>query len=268
MEFYGLVGETLGHSLSPYIHQRIMELLGIDGAYKSMPIPVTALPHLGEALKLLGIRGVNVTIPYKEKILSQLDEIDPAAQRIGAVNTLTLNNGRLTGYNTDYFGLIMLFQHHHLEIKGHTAVILGTGGVAKAAQAALLDSGIKQLYLVTRKKTSSIQLYDPRCVVIDYQQLGAIKGDYLMNATPLGMEPKLGVSPVSAEIINHFTTLVDLIYNPAETEFLRLAKANGKMAVGGMYMLIAQAVKAQELWQDRAISPGVIEQIYQELIEE
>ena len=104
MEFYGLLGEKLSHSLSPQIHKRIFDLIGIEGAYKLFPVPKDKVKKLGEGIKIFGIRGMNVTIPYKKEVMDQLDFISDEARKIGAVNTISLENGKLYGYNTDYYG--------------------------------------------------------------------------------------------------------------------------------------------------------------------
>ncbi len=290
MEFYGLIGEKLGHSLSPRIHKMILEHLNIPGAYGLFEIPPGDIDKLGEALKLLRIRGINVTMPYKQSVMTQLDHIAPETRSIGAVNTVLLSNGQLIGHNTDYFGFRRLLQVNKIDIKDKTAVVLGTGGASKAIQAVLADGGIGSVYLVTRQKSSyamrtaktkvqgdleELHLYAAgntdlarEIKVIDYQELQEIQGDILINATPVGMHPKSGISPVTAEVIDKYSVLVDVIYNPQETEFLRLGKKAGKQVCGGLYMLVAQAVKAQELWQEKEIDEIVIRDIYGRLWKE
>ena len=143
MEFYGLIGEKLGHSLSEPIHRMFFELMGLQGAYKLVEVPKDQLPGLGAAMRLIGIRGMNVTIPYKQAIMDQLDQVDEMARRVGAVNTVLLKEGQLTGYNTDVYGLRALMNRHKMPIQGATAAILGTGGVSKAALEVLLSGGPK-----------------------------------------------------------------------------------------------------------------------------
>lgn len=264
MEFYGLLGEKLGHSLSPQIHKRIFEYLGIEGAYKLFPVSKDDICKFGEAIKLLGIKGVNVTIPYKQEIMSQLSYISEEAKKIGAVNTVLLKEGELYGYNSDYFGFGKMLEINNIQTEGKTAVVLGFGGAAKASIAYLLDNNVDKLYVVSRDKSPKEGL-DERAILIDYEDVKSIKGHILVNSTPVGMYPNVGKSPVSEEIIANFESLVDLIYNPKETEFLRIGNKLGKVTCGGLYMLVGQAIKSQEIWQDRTIDEGILNKIYEEL---
>jgi shikimate dehydrogenase len=264
MEFYGLVGERLSHSLSPEIHKRIFELLGVEGAYKVFEIPNEGIGELGEALKLLKIKGVNVTIPYKELVMNGLEEISKEAKDIGAVNTILLKEGMLYGYNTDYFGFASMLSINHIQVKGKTCVVLGTGGASKAVITYLMDEGAKEIYLVSRDKDRYKNI-NSEIKIIDYVDLEDVSGDIIINTTPVGMYPNVGVSPVTKEIIENYDTLVDIIYNPKVTEFLKLGQELGKKICGGLYMLVGQAVKAEEIWLDRKIDLEILSTIYNEL---
>ena len=264
MEFYGLIGEKLGHSLSEPIHRMFFELMGIQGAYKLVEVPKDQLPGLGAAMRLIGIRGMNVTIPYKQAIMDQLDRVDEMARRVGAVNTVLLKEGELTGYNTDVYGLRALMDRHKMPIQGATAAILGTGGVSKAALEVLLSGGAQIIYYVSRDKTGK-RAPDSRVICADYRDLADLSGDILINCTPVGMYPKAGVSPVGREIIARFDHLVDTIYNPMETEFLRMGREMGKNTCNGLYMLVAQAMAAQAIWQGEPVPEAVTERIYHRL---
>jgi shikimate dehydrogenase len=278
MEFYGLLGETLGHSLSPRIHHMAFAKLGILGAYKLLPVAPKNLGQAVEAVKLLGIRGLNVTIPYKQSIMAYLDDLSPEARRIGAVNTLSLTPRGLIGYNTDYAGFAQLLQYYGIEIKGKTAALLGTGGVAQAIAAVLLDGAIETLYWVTRNKTAfnqkrsqdlRVQISHDQIShvqIISYQELLHCQGDIMINATPVGMAPQNQTSPVGRECIANFDSIVDTIYNPLETSFLAIGRSLGKQVCGGLYMLVAQAMQAQELWQGQAIPDAITKEIYDVLL--
>lgn len=264
MDFYGVVGEKLTHSLSPQIHARIFEELNIKGAYKLFEIPKDKINNLADAIKLLGIKGVNVTIPYKQVVMEQLDYISPEAKKIGAINTVLLKDEKLYGYNTDYYGFGMMLKNKNIEVKNKVAVVLGNGGAAKAINTYFLDNDIKDLYLVTRNK-NKISSIDKNIKVIDYDELKSISGDILVNTTPVGMYPNLGYSPVSVDIIKNFNSIVDIIYNPSLTEFLKIGKENNKVICGGLYMLVGQAIKSQEIWQDLKINNEITDKIYLEL---
>ncbi|MBD7910269.1 MULTISPECIES: shikimate dehydrogenase [Clostridium] len=264
MEFYGLVGARLSHSLSPEINNRIYELLNVEGAYKLFEISNEDIGKLGEAIKLLKIKGVNVTIPYKEVVMDQLDEISKEAQAIGAINTILFKNGKLYGYNTDYFGFGSMLSINNIEVKGKSCVILGTGGASKAVATYLMDEEAKNIYLVSRDKNKDIKI-NPKMKLIDYAELKDIHGDIIINTTPVGMYPNVGVSPVTKDILKKYDTLVDIVYNPETTEFMRLGQELGKKTCGGLYMLVGQAVKAEELWLDRNIDMKVLNKIYEEI---
>lgn len=264
MEFYGLIGEKLGHSISPQIHNMAFNMLGIEGAYKLFEIPKDRIASLGESIKTLSIKGVNVTIPYKQEVLGQLDFISDEARNIGAVNTIALKDGKLYGYNTDYYGFGMMLEHNNIETKGKIAVVLGNGGAAKAVNAYLLDSGVEELYLVSRNKNASND--NRRIKLIDYDDLKKLDGgDILINTTPLGMYPKVGISPVGEEVISKFNNIVDIIYNPEETEFIRIGRKLGKVTCSGLYMLVGQAIKSEEIWQDKDIDKDIIDKIFLEM---
>ena len=267
MEFYGLLGEKLGHSLSPVIHKKVFEKLNIEAAYKLLPIPKDEIHKVGECIKLLGIKGVNVTIPYKQEIMKQLSYISDEAKKIGAVNTVLLKGGELYGYNSDYFGFGKMLEINNIEVKGKVADVLGYGGAAKAIITYLLDKEVSKLYVVSRNKSPKEGL-DSRAILIDYEDLKEIKGDVLVNTTPVGMYPNVGKSPVGEEVVNNFSSLVDIIYNPKETEFLRLGNLLGKKTCGGLYMLVGQAIKSEEIWQDITIDEKVLNEIYEELNKE
>ena len=267
MEFYGVVGEKLPHSLSPKIHNRVFQLLNMECAYKLFEIEKDKIGELGNSLKLLNIKGVNVTIPYKKEVMKELDFISDEAKKIGAVNTIYLKDNKLYGYNTDYFGFGKMLENKNITSKDKTAVVLGNGGAAKAVTTYFLDNNVKNLYLVSRNKNNKNEL-DSRINLIDYNDLKNISGDILVNTTPVGMYPKVGVSPVGEDIINKFNALVDIVYNPKCTEFLRLGNKLGKATCGGLYMLVGQAIKSEEIWQERNIDNAIIDTIYKELEKE
>lgn len=264
MEFFGLVGEVLGHSISPEIHEKIFKELNISAGYKLFEIEKSEISELKKALKLLKIKGVNVTIPYKQEVIEQVDFISREAEEIGAINTILLKEGKLYGYNSDYFGFKIMLEINNIDVKDKTCVLLGTGGAAKAIITYLKDAGAKKLYIVTRDKSKKSN-NDNFGTLIDYKELQDISGDILINSTPVGMYPHILNSPVDKHIIEKYDTLVDIIYNPKLTKFLSMGKALDKKICGGLYMLVGQAVKSEELWNDTIIDSKIIDNIYKEL---
>ena len=264
MEFFGLIGEKLGHSLSEVIHTRLFELLSLPAAYKLMEIPRDSLKDVGQALRLLSFKGINVTIPYKEMILSQLDETDASARALGAVNTIKNVNGRLIGYNTDVYGLKEMLAFHGMDIAGKAAVVLGSGGAAKAALQALYELGAARLYVASRSPEGKASPLPNTCF-IGYDELEHISGGLLLNATPVGMWPHGDASPVPESIAARFDAVADTIYNPWETRLLSMARSFGKPCCNGLYMLVAQAVRAEEIFWGQNIPREITGIIYREL---
>ena len=250
---FGLIGESLRHSFSPQIHCEIFKMLGIEGEYRLFELKEEELKPALLKYKEQGIKGLNVTVPYKIKIMPYLDVISEEAEKIGAVNTISLVNGILTGYNTDYSGFGMLLARSRIEVKNKTAVILGTGGVSKAAAQYLMDNGVKGITYVSR---------NPGDGAVGYNETASLKGDIIINCTPCGMYPKADVSPVPYGIFKKFGTAVDLIYNPEKTLFLKQAEENGLKAVNGLYMLVGQAVAAQEIWNGIGLTSQQVDSIY------
>ncbi len=237
MKKYGLIGEKLGHSYSPEIHA----LLG-DYEYRLYPMPREAV---GDFVQKGGLSGFNVTIPYKETVMPFLDRISPEARRIGSVNTVVREaDGSTSGYNTDYFGFsVELGDVSHL--KGKKALVLGSGGASKTVRAVLGDAGLSPVVTISRKGPDN------------YQNLSRHSDAALIvNTTPVGMYPAVEASPIDLRQFPACQLALDLIYNPAWTEFLLQARELGIPCRGGLIMLAAQARKAAELFG--AIAPGVI----------
>lgn len=264
---YGLLGGKLGHSLSPQIHKLFFAHTGIEGTYNLLETPAEQLAQ--RVAEMRGsYRGSNVTIPHKVEVMQLLDKVTPEAQTIGAVNTIDFADGKLTGYNTDYFGFARMLEYNGIDAAGKTAVVLGSGGAARAVVKYFADIKVAQLYLVTRKPQEIDQHFleiCPAVKVIDYAALAEVQGEVIVNCTPVGMYPKVENSPVDTEIVKNFASAVDLIYNPQRTLFLQQAEAAGKKAVNGLFMLVAQAVAAQEIWQKQQYDSQLICKIMAEL---
>lgn len=261
MEFYGILGGTLKHTISPMIHQKIFSVLNIEGAYKEFSVKQEDISKVADSLKVLKIKGINVTIPYKEEIMKYLDFISPEAEKIKAINTILLKDEKLYGYNTDYYGFGKIISKNQIKIKDEIAMVLGTGGAAKAINTFLIDEGIRKIYLVSRTHKDNDKYYKDKIEYVTYEEIENIKGHVIINTTPVGMYPNIGVSPVNKKVIDNFNTLIDIVYNPMETEFLKIGKELNKNVYGGLLMLIYQAIKAEEIWQDISISEVLCEEL-------
>lgn len=240
---YGLIGYPLSHSFSKKYFTEKFEKENIsDSEYHAFPIEKIEL--LTQLIKdNPSLKGLSVTIPYKESVIPFLDELDPTAKKIGAVNCIKITNGKLIGYNTDAFGFRQSIKPF-LESQHERALILGTGGASKAVEYVLKEIGIN-CFFVTRNKTAENQFtYEE----VNDNMLNAFK--LIVNATPLGMFPNVDASPpIPYQFITSAHLLYDLVYNPAETEFLKQGKSKGATIVNGFSMLQHQAEEAWRIWQ-------------------
>lgn len=265
MDNYGLLGEKLSHSLSPELHQDIFEKLNISGNYKLFEVEKDNVSNFINDLKTSNIKGINVTIPYKKIAVKYLDELSIEAKKIGAINTIYNKNGRLIGYNTDYYGFKYMLEDKDITVKNKKVTVLGTGGASKAVIQYLLDEEVSEINLVSRTK-KELYVDEEKIKVITYDEINNILGDIIINTTPVGMYPNSDKSPVSEETIKKYDVLVDVIYNPLETKFIKMGIRNNKIVCGGLMMLVGQAIKSEEIWQERSIDKRVIIEIYKRLI--
>ena len=262
MDFYGVLGEKLPHSISPEIHEQVFSLLDIKGAYKIFVVVKNDLCKVADSLKVLKVKGTNVTIPYKQDIMKYLDVKSEEAQKIGAINTINLIDSKLYGYNTDYYGFGTIIEKNGIDLKDKTTMVLGTGGASKAVVTYLLDNGVRKVYLVSRTKKNETGYDDARVECRTYENISDLNGQVIVNTTPVGMYPKTGVSPVDENIIGNFEVLVDIIYNPRKTKFLEIGEKLNKKICGGLEMLVGQAIKSEEIWQGMKIDNEVFEKVY------
>ncbi len=264
---YGLLGGRLGHSLSPAIHQLFFQYAGKEGEYRLLEAEAAELPALFQELRS-GYRGCNVTIPHKLAVLPLLDGVAGEAAAIGAVNTISFTPQGAYGYNTDYHGFRRLLAHYGFNPRGKVAAVLGSGGAARAVVKALADEGIGRLYLVSRQPQGldpAFLTLAPQTVFTSYQELEGLAGDLLINCTPVGMYPAVAAAPVGPQVSARFAASVDLIYNPPLTRFLQQAQAAGRPCCNGLFMLVAQAVAAQELWQGESYPDSLVQRLMEAL---
>ena len=236
----GVVGHPVGHSRSPELHNRAFEALGIDYVY--LKFPVEDLDDFLANADGIGIEGFSVTIPHKVEIVSRLSRLTAEAEQTGAVNTVFRRNGRWAGDNTDVHGIRRALAG--VDVKGRKVVILGTGGAARAAVAALEEAA--SITLLSRRPETRIFPW-PREVRIDrLDRIADYDCDLLINATPVGMAPDVNRCPVAGPIAA--AVVFDMVYNPVETRLLRAAAEQGKRAISGMKMFLAQAARQFEIW--------------------
>ena len=253
---YALIGEKLGHSYSKIIHEKYFDLMGMSSSYELIEIPQNELGQRVESIKNNGYAGFNVTIPYKIDLMNMCHEVFNDAKKIGSVNTVKIADGKMYGYNTDYHGLKLALEYNGVAVKGKDVVILGTGGASRAVQVLCNDLGAKNITLVSRNPQNNDKYKN-----ISYSEISG--GDIIINSTPLGMYPNTNASPFNA--LELFDVAVDLIYNPAETLFLKKASDCGKKTVNGLYMLVGQALYSQSIWNNKDIDFDIINKIYNEM---
>lgn len=242
---YGLIGEKLGHSFSREIHQR---LGGYD--YLLQELTPAQLPAF---LEKRDFRGINVTIPYKQTVIPLLDEVDPKAAAIGAVNTIVNRRGRLYGYNTDYDGMAALARHAGLTLKNKNVLILGTGGTSRTAMTVAADLGAAEIRRVSRTGRGD---------AITYEQAADLPVQVLINTTPCGMYPGCDGQPMDLSRFGWLEGVLDAVYNPLRTRLVLQARDNGARGQGGLYMLVAQAAAACRLFLDRPLPDGALDSVY------
>lgn len=241
MKKFGLLGKKLDYSFSKGFFTAFFEKHGIDASYENIEIP--ELEAWFEQKGYADFSGFNVTIPYKTSIIPFLDAVSPEAMQIGAVNTVKVENGKLTGYNTDAFGFqqsIKPFLNNHHQ----RALILGTGGAAKAVAFVLKNIGLDILYASRNPQNSNEFPYN----AINEHMVNACK--MIVNCTPVGTHPNVEDKPdFPTEFISADHFVVDLIYNPEKTRLLQEAESKGAIVLNGHSMLKEQALKAWEIWK-------------------
>lgn len=260
----GLIGYPLGHSVSPAMHNAAFKELGLDWEYAPFEVDPKDLAEALSGMRALHIAGFNVTVPHKEAVIPLLDEVTELARVIGAVNTVINREGRLTGYNTDGAGFLeSLKEDAGFDPKNKKAVILGAGGASRAVAVSLAEAGAKSLVLTDIESDKAAKLakyvdsyFKTACVAakaVGRELQSAIdQADLLVNTTPVGMHPKTEASPLEASIRLHSKLLVyDLVYNPAQTKLLKLAKTSGCRNCSGLGMLVRQGALAFTLWTDQ-----------------
>ena len=249
---YGLIGEKLGHSFSKIIHEKLA-----DYTYELCPL---AKDELDAFMTAKQFKAINVTIPYKQDVIPHCDVLDDSAKRIGVVNTIVNRDGKLFGYNTDFAGFLYNLNAHGITLKDKKVMICGSGGTCKTVTAVAEYMGAKEILVVSRCKKENAVTYE-EC--IRHKDV-----DVVVNASPKGMYPNNGESPLDLSNFPNCKAVVDVIYNPLKTRLLQQAEQLGMKAVNGLEMLVAQAKFAVEHFLSTEIENDKIDQITLELLKQ
>ena len=271
-QFCGVIGNPVGHSLSPAIHNAAFRKLGLNFVYLAWQVET-----IGEAIKGLRVlgnfRGASVTIPHKVAAIPFLDHVEITAQRIGAINTIVAEKGKLTGYNTDATGALRALREGRVELKGRRIVILGSGGAARSIAFALtVESGAEKLTLLgvdDSERTGLAQDIRSQSAVavedchLDESTLRRVLPDVhvLIHCTPVGMSPNADTTCVPASLLHDNLSVMDIVYNPLETRLLKDAKRAGCRTIAGLEMFLNQAVTQFEFWTNQPAPVDVMRSV-------
>ncbi len=247
---YGCIGEKLGHSFSKEIHNAL--------ATYNYELKELKKTEVDAFMKSHDFKAINVTIPYKQTVIPYLDFISDEAKAIGAVNTVVNKNGKLYGFNTDFFGMKSLIERTGIEINKKKVAILGGGGTSKTAEAVSMALGAEVIYKTSRNSKAGFITYDELYNISDTI-------DVIINTTPVGMYPDIYISAVEVERFKNLSGVVDAVYNPLRSKLVSDALENNIKAVGGLYMLVAQAAAAVEKFIDTKITTENIEKVFKNL---
>ena len=256
----GIIGDPIEHTMSPVMHNAAFENKGVDYVYLAFRVKKEELGKAIEGMRALNIRGLNVTIPHKVAVIQFLDELDPLADKIGAVNTIVNDNGVLKGYNTDASGFLQTLRGRGIEPKGKRVVILGAGGASRAISFILAERG-SSLVILNRlleldwaKELASRILQtlarEVEALELNRENLARVleKADILVNATSVGMSPNTGETPVPSNLLKSSLVVFDIVYNPIKTRLQEEAEAAGATTISGLDMLVWQGALAFEKW--------------------
>jgi len=256
-----LIGDPVERSLSPAIHNAAFKELELDFVYVALRVPRGALEDAITGVRALGIAGLNVTVPHKIGALNLLDELDESASRVGAVNTIKNDGGKLVGFNTDGLGAVGALKSEVGKLNGRKALLLGAGGAARAIAFSLIDAGA-ELTISNRTADKAKKLAaalrgeagaEVKQVPLDREKLKKVieESDVLINATSVGMHPNADQTLATADMMHSGLVVNDIVYEPLRTRLLQEAEKAGARTVNGLGMLVHQAAASLELWTGR-----------------
>ena len=264
---FAVIGCPIEHSLSPVLHNEVFKQTGIVAQYSKLNIEEENLAEFVETFRIGKIKGINVTLPHKEHIIPLLDDINPWANSIGAVNCVLKTNSTLIGYNTDWYGFSMLLKSNGIQADDKSCLIVGAGGVSKSVVYSLIQSGVKSITITNRTLNNACKLVDHFKIIshqteltsipLDISKIEKLKPDIIINCTSVGMSPDFSDTPLPDYPFHSRQILVDTIYNPLKTQLMKDAENGGAKVINGMDMFIYQGLASLDLWLKMDISKQV-----------
>jgi len=262
---FALFGNPVGHSLSPLMHNTAYCEMQINASY--VPFCVRNLEEAVRGIRGLGIKGVSVTIPFKSEVGKHLDGLEESSNRIGAVNTIVNEGGRLRGYNTDWIGFVRDLKEF-MPVQGKTFGVLGAGGAARAILFGVLSEGGNPVVLNRTAAKGEALAKEFGCSFLPLSEIGVLKADCIVNTTSVGMAPQIENSPLEERALGKFPCVVDIIYNPLETKLLKDARKAGCRTRSGLGMFVHQGAEQIRLWTGTEPPVETMRRVVRERLEE
>lgn len=254
---YGIIGNPVRHSLSPYIHNYFFNCYSIDGVYLPFEVEQSSLKAAIDGIRVLKIEGLNVTAPFKERVIEYIDGVYESAEFVGSVNTIKNVDGKLLGYNTDYTGIVKALEYENIEAKGRKVLMIGAGAIAQTICLALGALGAEEIVILNRteeKAKNIVEKLKKRRILYKNGELNNVNisneinnADIIINATSTDILGN-GAYNINFKKIKKPAVFFDVIYNPKHTNILRLAHNNGFKTINGLSLLVFQAIEAFEIW--------------------
>jgi shikimate dehydrogenase len=242
---FGVMGNPTGHTMGPIMHNAAFEATGLNAVY--LAFETGDVQGSVEGIRALGVKGMSVTIPHKSSVISFLDEVDELAEKIGAVNTVVNDNGKLVGYNTDAIGALKAIEEK-MDLAGKHCHVIGAGGAALAIAFILKQQGV-QLSISNRSKNRGENLAKSLgCPFVPLKKIKDVQADLLVHTTPVGMYPNVDQCLISPDMLHAGTVVMDIVYNPIETRLLQTAKSRDCLTISGLHMFVHQGGEQFKLW--------------------
>ena len=267
MKSFAVIGNPVEHSLSPLLHHWVFEQLEVNASYSKLHVTENQIPEVISKLRDGELDGINITLPHKSVIIPLLDELNVRAKQMMAVNCIAIHEENLMGYNTDWFGYRMLLQQNNIDFDGKSFMILGAGGVAKSVLYTLIQLGAGKVTISNRTQDHAEQLMSSMQKMGESTELKIIpleeiknhlkENTVVINCTSIGLKPLVDTSPLSKHLIHGELILIDTIYTPLKTQFLKFGEEAGALTINGLDMFIHQGLASLDIWFGKPYSQQV-----------